>query len=138
MQVLPQRNEARIDSLNRLLRRSKMDTSRVELLDQLFYEHVNIDTGLARDIIEQMLRASKRSGHIRGMAAYWLNLAKLDLKGGKYRQARNYLQRSIDLSEDAGDPVDAGRIRPRCRESRLGGPRSGVKRRVPRVETVQL
>lgn len=102
LQVVAQ-DQARTDSLNRLLRNSKIDTIRVVLLDQLFYEHINSDTAQARDILNQMSRVSKRSGYKRGISACWLNLAKMDMLGGKYRQARNHLQQSIDLSEDEGD-----------------------------------
>lgn len=100
---------ARVDSLNRLLRKAKIDTLKVELLGQLFAEHINNDTALARDLANQSFRLSKRSNYTRGIAGYYLQLANLEIAGGKNREARNNIQQSIDLYEDLGDKKAAAR-----------------------------
>ncbi len=102
VQVFSQ-DQVRVDSLENLLKKAKNDTLKVNLLNQLFAEHINTDTTLARDYTNQTYRLSKRSGYTRGIAAHYLNLANLDRSGGNYRQARNRIQQSIDLYEDLRD-----------------------------------
>lgn len=102
IQVFPQ-DQVKVDSLNRLLRKAKIDTIKVELLNQLFAEHINTDTALARDFANQAFRLSSRSEYARGIATYYLHIANLDIAEKDYRQARNNIQHSIDLYEDLGD-----------------------------------
>ena len=102
LQAYPQ-DQARVDSLNRLLRKTRVDTVKVEILNQLFAAHINADTARARDFAMQALKLSKRSGFARGIAAHYHNLAVLDVKGGNFRQARNHYQHSIDRFEDLGE-----------------------------------
>jgi signal transduction histidine kinase len=101
-QVFPQ-DQARVDSLKKLLKKAKVDTIKIDLLNQLFEEHIYFDTSMARDFAIQAFRLSSRSSYNRGIAAYFLHLADLDIAGGLYRQARNNIQHSIDLYEDIGD-----------------------------------
>ncbi len=102
IQVFPQ-DQVKVDSLEKLLRKSKNDTVKVDLLNQLFKEHINSDTSMARDFANQAFRLSNRSEYARGIAAYYLNLANLEFAAEDYRQARNNIQHSIDLYEDLGD-----------------------------------
>ncbi len=96
-------DKVKIDSLEKLLRKVKIDSVKVDLLNQLFREHLHSDTSIARDFANQSYRLSERSGYTRGIADYYLNLANLDVARGNYRQARNNIQRFIDLYEDLGD-----------------------------------
>jgi ribosome recycling factor len=50
---------AKIDSLNKLLARTKQDTIKVELLNQLFLEHYESDTALAREIASESFKLSR-------------------------------------------------------------------------------
>jgi signal transduction histidine kinase/Tfp pilus assembly protein PilF len=100
--VFPQ-DQVKVDSLKKLLKKAKIDTVKADLLNQLFEEHINGDTSMARDFANQAFRLSSRSEYSRGIANYYLNLANLELARENYRKARNYIQRSIDLYEDVGD-----------------------------------
>jgi signal transduction histidine kinase len=91
-----------VDSLEKLLRNAKHDTLRVELLDQLFEEHIDADTALAREYAEQSIKLSRRSEYSPGIANYFLNLARLDARHENWRQARNHIQTSLDMYEDLG------------------------------------
>jgi len=102
VQVLPQ-DQARVDSLKKLLRKAKIDTIKVDLLNQLFEENVNSDSSIARDYADQAYRLSRKSQYNMGIANYYLKLAKLNIAQDNYRQARNNLQQFIDMKEDLGD-----------------------------------
>jgi signal transduction histidine kinase len=102
LQVSPQ-DKVKVDSLEKLLKKAKIDTVKADLFNQLFVEHINSDTSMARDFANQAFRLSSRSEYSRGIANSYLNLANLELAGENYRKARNYIQRSIDLLEDVGD-----------------------------------
>ena len=100
--VLPQ-DQTRDDSLKRLLRKAKIDTIKVDLLNQLFEENVNSDSSIARDYADQAYRLSRKSQYNKGIADYYLKLAKLNIAQDNFRQARNNIQQFIDMKEDMGD-----------------------------------
>ena len=102
IQVFPQ-DQVKVDSLEKLLKKTKIDSVKVDLLNQLFEEHINNDTSMARDFANQAFRLSSRSAYTRGIAVYYLNLANLAFAKKNYRKARNHIQHSIDLFEDLGD-----------------------------------
>ena len=101
--------QVNVDSLKKILRKAKIDTVKVDLLNQLFEAHINSDTTIARDYADQSLRLSRKSKYPKGIAEYYHLLANLNIAQKNYRQARNNFQRSIDLFEDMGDIKAAAR-----------------------------
>ena len=102
IQVFTQ-DQVKVDSLEKLIRKAKSDTVKIDLLNQLFIAYINSDTSLARDFANRAFRLSRKSGYNKGIADYYNHLANLNVARENYRQARNNIQQSIDMYEDLGD-----------------------------------
>jgi len=100
-------DQVRVDSLEKLLKKEKTDSIKADLLNRLFDEHIKGDISMARDFADQAYRLSRKSQYSKGIADYYLKLAKLNIVQDDYRQARNNIQQFIDLNEDLGNLIAA-------------------------------
>ncbi len=93
-------DQVRVDSLEKLLKKVKTDSIKADLLNQLFDEHINSDTSMARDFADQAYKLSRKSQYSKGITDYYLKLAELNIAQDDYRQARNNIQQFIDMNKD--------------------------------------
>jgi len=100
-------DQVRVDSLEKLLKKAKTDSIKADLLNQLFDEHIKSDTSMARDFADKAYRLSRKSQYSKGIADYYLKLAKLNIARDDFRQARNNIQQFIDMNEDLGNLIAA-------------------------------
>lgn len=84
--------QTKSDSLLNLLKNASDDTSKVNLLNDLFKEYQSSDTGKAIKYATQALSLAQKLGFQRGIASSYNNIGLANFNGGKSNEAlENYL-----------------------------------------------
>jgi len=96
--------QAKIDSLENLLKTAKQDTTRINTLNSLCREQRFIgESKKAYEYGKQALELAKQSGYKRGMANSYNNIGLIYAAQSDYTKAMEYYLKSLEIMESLGD-----------------------------------
>ncbi|MDR2207098.1 MAG: sensor histidine kinase [Flavobacteriaceae bacterium] len=101
-------NNSTIDSLQRLIKKSKNDTNKVNLLFDLMSEYSNNNPKKSRELIEEAGKLSHNLKYQKGIIRYNENMGFIYTQKSKYDSAIWHLNRVLDLYEKEKDSLNIG------------------------------
>ncbi len=98
--------ESGIDELLRKLDQSSVDTQRVNLMNEISYQYLNVDIDRARIFADSSLEISKRIKYMNGQAHAYSRLGIIAIKEDKLSEAESVLLEAKILRELLGNEED--------------------------------
>lgn len=100
---------ARIDSLTRLLETSTTDSSRVNFMNNLSYQWQGIDPAKALDYAQKALDVAEKTNYRAGKAYSLTNIANIYNNRSDYENALKYYTSALQLRKEIGDKEGEGK-----------------------------
>lgn len=100
----------KIDSLLSVLAKTKTDTTRVNIYNELGYNYSFSKPEVALDYSKKALNLSFRKGWAQGIGNSYYNISSHYNVLGNYKEERIYLNKSLEIFKKAGDKQQMGKI----------------------------
>lgn len=88
-----------IDSLEKLLSISEEDTNRIELLNQLSYYYLYIDTAKVKEFDRQSLELSQKLNYVKGIALAYVSMGNAFYSTTEYDKALKFYYLSLEIAK---------------------------------------
>lgn len=98
-------NKQIVDSLNLLIRNSKADTVRINLLNELAGHYLFTDMSQAKKPIRDALKLGEKSGYNKGMIDSYNRMGILYFRQGFYDSSLVWYQNGLKIAEDSQDTL---------------------------------